>query len=133
MYLLDTDTCIFLLNRKVPSVEQKIHALHRNEIGISSITAAELYYGAAHSGSRKANEERVAVFCSSIALCPFDLKSAEIFGDTKEFLLSRGEMIGILDLLIASSAMAREAVLVTHNRGEFQRIPKLKLEDWFEA
>lgn len=132
MYLLDTDTCIYLLNRRIPTVEQRLKRLHRDEVGISTITAAELYYGAAHSRNRRANEARVEVFCTSLTLVPFDLEAAQIFGATKEHLASRGEMVGALDLLIAAVAAARDAVLVTHNIREFRRIPKLKLEDWFE-
>lgn len=133
MYLLDTDTCIYLLNRKNPLVELKLRSLKRDEIGISTITLAELYYGAAHSKKREANEKRVKIFCSSLTLCPFDEPAAQIFGTTKESLISNGEMIGIMDLLIASAALAQKATLVTHNLQEFKRISGLKLEDWFES
>ena len=131
MYVLDTDSCIYLLNQKVPSVEARLREIQRGDIGISALTAAELHYGAAHSKNREENRKKADIFCSSLTLFPFDLKSAQIFGDTKEYLMSRGEMIGILDLLIASCALSLEAILVTHNSQEFRRIPELKLEDWF--
>lgn len=131
MFLLDTDTSIFLLNRKNPAVEQRLRSFGRGDVGISAITMAELYYGAAHSKKRRSNENRVRIFCSSLSFFPFDEAAAEIFGTTKEYLVSGGEMIGTMDLLIASVAMARKAVLVTHNLREFQRIPRLSCEDWF--
>jgi tRNA(fMet)-specific endonuclease VapC len=131
MFLLDTDTSIFLLNRKDPAVELKLKGLAREEIAVSTLTMAELLFGAVHSKKREANQKRVEIFCASLTLCPFDAAAAEIFGYTKEYLLARGEIIGIMDLLIASVALARKAVLVSHNQQEFRRIPNLKLEDWF--
>ena len=130
MYLLDTDTSIFLLNRKHPSVEQKLRSLGRDDVGLSTITVAELHYGARHSVKKEANETRVRIFASSLQVFPFDEEAAVLFGATKEDLISRGEMIGTMDLLIASVALAKEATLVTHNLREFQRIPALKCEDW---
>lgn len=131
MYLLDTDTCIFLLNRKDLSVELKLKALKRDEVAVSTVTMAELYYGAAHSEKREANKKRVEIFCSSLTLIPFDEQAAEIFGTTKESLISQGAMIGVIDLLIASMALSQKAILVTHNLQEFRRVPGLKVEDWF--
>ncbi len=132
MYLLDTDSCIFLLNQKNAAVEERLKNLGRDEVGISAITMAELYYGAAHSKKRGPNEARLKIFCSSLSFFPFDKSAAELFGDLKERLISRGEMIGMMDLLIGCVALSQNAVLVTHNSREFKRIPKLKVEDWFE-
>lgn len=131
MYLLDTDTCIYLLNRKNPAAEERLRQLGVDEVGLSTITLAELYYGAFHSGKKQANAKRVKIFSSSLTLLPFDGRSAEIFGETKESLVTRGEVIGVMDLLIASVALARKATLVTHNLNEFRRIRDLQTEDWF--
>jgi tRNA(fMet)-specific endonuclease VapC len=132
MYLLDTDTSIFLLNQKNPEIEARLRSLSGEELAISTITIAELYYGAAHSKKREENEKRVQIFCSSLTSYPFDEQAAKLFGDTKQLLMSRGKMIGIMDLLIASIALAQKAILVTHNTAEFRRIPDLLVEDWFE-
>ena len=133
MYLLDTDTSIFLLNERKPIVEQKLRQLRREDVGISTVTMAELYYGAAHSKQKEANKKRISVFCRDLQLFPFDAIAAEIFGTTKDYLGSRGEMIGTMDLLIASVSLTHQATLVTHNIGDFQKIPGLKYEDWFES
>lgn len=131
MYLLDTDTSIFLLNRKDPAAEQRLRHLNPREVSISTITMAELHYGAAHSKRREANKKWVKIFYSAMEVLPFDEKSALLFGTTKEHLMSRGEMIGTMDLLIASVVLATQAILVTHNTREFSRIPNLKCEGWF--
>ena len=77
--------------------------------------------------------KRLAVTCfAGDTDAPKDEESARIFGSTKEYLISRDEMIGTMDLLIASAALAQKAILVTHNSREFARIPGLTCEDWFE-
>ena len=113
-------------------MEQKLRGLNREDIALSSITMAELHYGAAHSKNRESNIKKVRIFCSSLTLCPFEEHAAEIFGEIKEILASERKMIGVMDLLIASIALAKKATLVTHNTREFSRIPTLKIEDWFE-
>jgi tRNA(fMet)-specific endonuclease VapC len=132
MYLLDTDTCIFLLNQKNPTIESRLKGLTRKDLGLSTITIAELYYGAAHSKRREENKKRVQIFTSSLTQCPFDVNAAEVFGEMKEWLVSRGKMIGIMDLLIGAVALVHKAILVTHNTAEFRRVPNLEVEDWFE-
>lgn len=130
-FLLDTDTSIFLLNQSDRDVERRLHSLGRDEVGIATITLAELYYGAAHSKRREANEKRVQIFGQSLTLCPFDEVAARCYGSTRELLLSQGKLIGVMDLLIAAIAVTRQAILVTHNVREFRRVPSLHLEDWF--
>ncbi len=133
MYLLDTDTCIFLLNGVNSPAEKYLRDLGRNEVGLATITLAELYYGAAHSKQRENNERRVKIFAEAIALLPFDQEAAQTFGAIKELLVSKGELIGTMDLLIASIAVAHKATLVTHNTKDFNRIKELSLQDWFKA
>jgi len=41
-----------------------------------------------------------------------------------------GTPIGAYDVLIAGQALERNLILVTHNAGEFERVPGLRLEDW---
>lgn len=132
MYLLDTDTSIYLLNQKGLVAEQKLRSLKRDEVGISTITAAELFYGAAHSAKKEDNIKRVKLFCASLSLISYDFEAAFVFGSIKEYLVNQGQMIGNMDLLIASVALNRKAILVSHNIKEFQRLPDLKYEDWLE-
>jgi tRNA(fMet)-specific endonuclease VapC len=45
-------------------------------------------------------------------------------------LAAAGTSIGSYYVLIAGQALARGVTLVTHNAGEFQRVPGLRIEDW---
>jgi len=51
-------------------------------------------------------------------------------GEVRAFLTANGAPIGPYDVLIAGQAVACNMVLVTHNTGEFGRVPGLRIEDW---
>lgn len=126
-YLLDTNAIIELL-----AGQAIIHAHIRrhapSEVGISSIVAHELYYGAYKSQRREANLARVDALL--FETLEFDKEDARSAGMVRAALATSGSAIGPYDVLIAGQALARDLVLVTHNTVEFARIPGLKLEDW---
>lgn len=130
MYVLDTDICVFLLRGREQCVAQRLQEVDADEVAVSAITAAELRYGALHSGAPMKNLERVEILLSSLAIVPFDNRAAIHFSSVKQHLASRGELIGLMDLLIASTALAVDAVVVTNNVGEFARVPGLTVENW---
>lgn len=71
-------------------------------------------------------------FIAPYKIIPFAEKEAEIYGKIREELSKKGKLIGPNDMLIAATALANGAVLVTHNTDEFSRVPELKLEDWIK-
>lgn len=100
------------------------------QIGTTTLTAAELRFGALSSGRPAANLARVATFLEPLVQVPFDEEAAIHFSDIKRFLVSRGQLIGIMDMLIASCTLAAGGVLVTNNVREFSRVPSLRFENW---
>lgn len=130
MYLLDTNTCIYLLNGKHQNVEEKFKSLTPTDIALCSIVKAELLYGARHSKNIATNLERLNLFFKPLPSLPFDDRSAEEYGQIREDLTTKGNIIGPNDLLIASIARAHDSTLVTHNTHEFNRITGLRLADW---
>ncbi len=97
---------------------------------MSSVTAAELYYGLARSTRPDQERAGVEALLSAVSVLPFDRKAAEGYGMLRRYLERRGEIIGQFDLLIASHALSASATLVTNNTREFARVPTLTLEDW---
>lgn len=93
---------------------------------------AELLYGAIRSGkaNEAANQKAIALLQKAFPCLAFDEKAARHYARIRSDLQASGQMIGPNDLIIASIAMANDATLVTHNSGEFRRIPGLTLEDW---
>lgn len=127
MILLDTDVLIDYL-RGTSSVVNRLKAAHRSEVGIPAIAAYELEYG-----TRTASAKRrtfIEIMFRSLQLVPFDLRAARAAADIRGELEHRGFTIGPLDLMIAGTALSRNAVLVTANTREFKRIKRLRIEDW---
>ena len=130
MYLLDTDTCINILNDR-SSLSARRLALHNpSEIRLCSVVKAELLYGAWRSERAAENMRRLQSFFAPLISISFDDRCAEEYGIIKAELSRQGMLIGPNDLLIASIAKANELILVTHNVGEFSRVVGLHIEDW---
>ena len=101
-------------------------------ICISSITLAELEYGMKHSSDPVKNEQALLRFLAPLSVLPFGAAAASEYGEIRAYLQSRGTPIGPLDMLIAAHARAEDMVLVTNNVREFERVPKLEVENWAE-
>lgn len=129
MYLLDTNFCIEILNRKDSLATKKLTSVSPSLIRLCSIVKAELFHGAYKSG-RDSNINLVRNFCSMFASLPFDDRAADVYGQIRSGLEKQGKLIGPNDLLIASIAVAHNTTLITHNVSEFSRILNLKVEDW---
>jgi tRNA(fMet)-specific endonuclease VapC len=127
--LLDTDSVSFAL-RGVGRVGAELLKRVPSEVCISSITLAELRYGAECRNSRKLNA-LIETFTRSIAVVPFDEAAAVEFGHLAAILRRRGTPIGVLDTMIAAHALSLDLMLVTNNTQHFSRVPKLRIENWF--
>ena len=130
MYLLDTNVCIHLLNQRRPGIQQHFQQCSPGEIALCSIVKAELLYGARHSQRVEANLQLLTRFFAPLVSLPFDDRCAEEAGLIRADLAGQGSPIGPNDLLIAATARAHDAVLITHNSGEFARVTGLRMEDW---
>ncbi len=129
-FLLDTDTCIYLIKKKPPSVIEKLRACQAGDVGISAVTVAELRYGASKSQRIQQNHEALDLFLAPFEVVTFDETAAAAYGGIRAQLEKAGQPIGPLDMLIAAHAKGMNAALVTNNVGEFKRIKGLKVETW---
>ena len=128
--LLDTNTCIYFLNRASEGIIKQFKALSPSQIRLSSVTVAELYYGAEKSKAKSRNRERVKRFVSAFQIVPFDEQACGTYAKIRCALEKSGNLIGPMDLLIASISLAHNFVLVTNNLKEFKRVKQLNLENW---
>jgi len=131
-YLLDTDTCIFWL-KGVASLRERMDAVGIEQVAISKITLAELYFGAHNSAKIEDNLARAETLAHHIAVLPLNDAALKIFGRVKAELRRQGQPLPDFDLLIASTALAEELILVTNNTRHYTRIPGLQLENWMSA
>ena len=127
--LLDTNICIYVMNRRPAEILEKFEK-HSHHLAISSITLAELRFGAAHSSKPEHNHAQVNQFCQCLEVVHFDEQAAFYYGEIRTALKRQGQLIGDNDLLIAEHALALDALLVTNNSKEFQRVGGLMLENW---
>jgi tRNA(fMet)-specific endonuclease VapC len=111
-YLLDTNICVYVINKRPPEVIAQFISLEEDGIGVSSITAAELYAVVRKSGSRR------------------NLDAAQTYGEVRAALEKKGTPIGPLHTQIAAHAIALDLTLVTNNLREFKRVAHLRLENW---
>ena len=130
MYLLDTNICIYLMKNSYPALTAKMLSLNPTDAAISSVTVFELEYGAARSKWGEKTRQKLAMFLAPFSILPFDAKDAAIAGTIRAYLEQRGTPVGPYDVQIAAQGLARNITVVTHNTGEFSRIPNLRLEDW---
>jgi tRNA(fMet)-specific endonuclease VapC len=133
VYLLDTNICIYLLNRRPTAVVTRLERVGFENTAVSSITVAELRYGAEKSRLGERNKRALETFLSSLYVLNFDLAAAYVYAGLRVGLERQGTPIGPLDTLIAAHAFSLDATLVTNNVSEFRRIPDLKIENWAEV
>jgi tRNA(fMet)-specific endonuclease VapC len=129
-YLLDTNICIYLIKKKPHHVLQEFEAHAVGEIGVSSITIAELQYGIQKSRHPMQNQLALEQFLIPLAIIDFDYTAAVSYGKIRAILEGQGTPIGPLDMLIAAQALSLSITLVTNNTKEFSRAPDLKITNW---
>lgn len=129
-YMLDTNICIYIIKKHPENVLRKFKNYSLGDICISSVTFAELMYGVEKSQHQQKNREALEEFTLPLEIIPFDDDAAKHYGSIRTYLEKKGEIIGPLDLMIAAHAQSLNSILVTNNKKEFSRIPKIKIEDW---
>jgi len=129
-YLLDTNICIYLIKKKPPQVLQQFRSHSVGDIGVSSITVAELQYGVQKSQYTEQNQRALEQFLIPLVVASFDEQAAVMYGKIRAALETQGTPIGALDMLIAAHALSLGATLVTNNVREFSRVPELQLVNW---
>ena len=128
--LLDTNTCIYFLNKASDRIIEQFRKFSPSDVRLSSITVAELFYGAEKSRAKKNNWAVVEKFVSTFDVVAFDRDSCRKYARVRTLLETSGTPIGPMDLLIAAISLANDFILVTNNTKEFSRVKKLKLENW---
>ena len=129
-FLLDTNICIYIRQKKPQQVLRRFQDLRVGEAAISVITYGELVFGANRSRQRVNALERLNELLNLLPALPLPEAAGQSYGAIRAELASRGEMIGNNDLWIAAHAVSAGLILVTNNEKEFRRIDGLKLQNW---
>ncbi|MET0166970.1 MAG: type II toxin-antitoxin system VapC family toxin [Vicinamibacterales bacterium] len=129
-YMLDTDTCSYIMKRSQPTVLKRLRAVPVTDVCMSAITKAELLYGVEVSPRRAQDATALAALLPYVEAVDFGDDAAHHYAEIRADLRKRGTLIGANDLFIAAHARALGLTLVTNNTTEFERVSKLKLENW---
>lgn len=133
LWLLDTNAVVAMLTGRSELLAARVQAETTGTVGISSIVAHELYFGAYRSQRVEFNLETLRLLFQDFAMLDFDREDARMTGLIRATLAREGRPIGPYDVQIAGQALARDLTLISNNVGEFQRINGLKLQDWTKA
>ena len=128
-YLLDTNICIYLIKQQPPTILERFLSHPVGDIGMSSVTAAELAYGVTKSRHVTKNRHALKQFLDPLDVAAFDQAAAWAYGRLREQLEAKGTPIGSMDMLIAAHALSLGVRLVSNNLKEFRRVPGLRLEN----
>ena len=131
MFILDTNTLIYFF-KGVGEVSRHLLSTPPVEIGLPTIVLFELEVGIGKSKSPEKRRAQLHEFASMIMVFPFGREEASSAALIRIRLEAKGFPIGPYDVLIAATAMANNATLITHNKKEFERIEGLNIEDWFD-
>ena len=129
-YMLDTNICIYIIKKKPKKLLQKFNKQQIGNVVISSITLCELEYGAQKSSYPERNKIALSEFLAPVTILNYDDKAAMKYGIIRTELEKKGQIIGPLDLLIATHALSENLILITNNEKEFKKIKQLKVENW---
>lgn len=129
-YLLDTNICVYLIQNRPAHIRQKFNLYGFGEIGVSSITVAELQVGVERNAKWEQAAHALEQFLHSLEIVDFDAQAASAYAKIRVTLEKKGLPIGPLDTLIAAHALSLNVPLVTNNEREFARVPGLQVENW---
>jgi tRNA(fMet)-specific endonuclease VapC len=131
--MLDTNTCIAIIKRKLPQVLKRFNEYTVGDICLSWVTLAELEFGVAKSLQQDKNQAALDEFVLPLEIANFDPHVARVHGRVRAALEKKGTPIGALDTMIGAHALSLGVTLVTHNTREFSRIRGLTVVDWLDS
>lgn len=133
IYMLDTDTCAFILRKSSSMLLRQIQSVPLQQQSMSAITLAELLYGVQVSSKKKMNREGVDALMRHVNVLDWTNEAAAHYAEIRADLKKKGQLIGSNDMLIAAHARSLSAIIVTNNVKDFARVKGLQLENWMAA
>ena len=132
LFMLDTDTCIFLMRGESPALAAKVQSVPLPQQVMSAVTFAELTYGvqASAAAKRKQNQSVLDSLVLHLAVLDWPQDAAKHYAEIRTDLKKRGAQLGAADLMIAAHARAMSAIVVTNNVKDFERVKSLEVENW---
>jgi len=131
-FLLDTNICIYVINKRPPHVIERFRRFPPRDLGVSTVTVSEPCFGVTKSNRPDENRKALSLFLTPLDVTPYDHEAARIHGDIRVDLERKGQPIGPLDTMIAAHALSLEVPVVTNSVNEFRRVNGVLIENWVE-
>ena len=129
--MLDTDICSYIIRQRSPAIQARLSDILPDDICISVITRAELLYGLKRLPAAHRLHIEVRRFLRMVRALPWEEEAADFYADIRHQLVTAGQPIGELDMMIAAHSLSAGAILVTNNTRHYERIAQpLILENW---
>ena len=134
LFMLDTDTCIFLMRGESEKLKSKVQALPLHQQVMSAVSFAELTYGVQASAVAKRKQNQTVLDCLVLHLAVLDWPRAAAiyYSEIRADLKKRSAQLGAADLMISAHARAIGAIVVTNNVKDFGRVKKLEIDNWMK-
>ena len=129
-FALDTNTLVYFF-KGIGRVGERMLSTPPSDIVIPALVLYELEVGIAKSSSSRGRRAELDKVTEVVSILPFGREEARAAAEVRADLERIGKPIGPLDTLIAGTALANHATLVTHNTSEFGRVPNLEVVDWY--
>ena len=131
-YLLDTNICVHFLRGNY-NLDFKFEQVQLENCFLCEITLAELEYGVENSATVFQKQQRDSLQKLVTAFADRILPTRDgfpVYAKNRAKLRKLGTPISDFDLLIGSTAVVNDLVMVTENITEFARIENIQLENW---
>lgn len=130
-YLLDSNMVSYLINARSPVARKRsIDAQESGTLAISSITEGELLFGLRKQPGATRLHQNFDEFRRVVRVFSWDSSVAEAYADLREHLRGTGKNLDVMDLLIASHALAIGATLVTRDKAFAYVAGRLNVVNW---
>lgn len=130
LFALDTNSLIYYF-KGLGQVEEHLRGTAPAEVAMPAVVIYELESGITQSVKPEKRRCALDAVLDAIRVLPFDAPSARASASIRYQLELAGAPIGPMETMIAGTAIAHSAILVTRNTREFARVRGLKVVDWF--
>lgn len=130
LHMLDTDTASYIIKERSPAISARVSAIPPSLLCVSVMTRAELQYGLKRLPAGHRLHVGVREFLRIVRVLPWDADAADYYAEIRHQLVTTGQTIGDMDMMIAAHSLAARAMLVTNNVRHYERIPGLALVNW---
>ncbi len=129
--MLDTDIASYIIKGRSPAIEARLAQIEPRMVCISAVTRAELLYGLKRLAPNHRLHIAVRQFLKIVRALSWDAEAADFYAEVRHQLVTTGQVIGDMDMMIAAHSLAKAAVLVTNNTRHYERISApLMLQNW---